>query len=164
MQQNRHFWFIAINNEAEKEVDRINMALEIAEQDIYVVGNSLVKEIVQYLLTRNTPKDIERASEIVSTFTTVGRANEASYASYQTSWWNSVEGIFMSVWNEEKVGRRSPMNFYPHRRWWQNCWYFLQHCYVSTGGGTGHTASTQYSEGLAPHSLSHYLDVALHCT
>ena len=85
---NREAWFTAINCGIQSEVATRKMNEEIEDQDVYVVGGSIIKDMITYLYNQERPHPvlaIERANEILTTVTTVGRANEASFASYKTS-------------------------------------------------------------------------------
>lgn len=82
---NFNAWLTNINSTIEHEVQLRKMKEEIEEQSTFVVGTNLIKKIVQHLFEQNSSVGVERANEIVTTFTSVGRANEASYASYKTT-------------------------------------------------------------------------------
>ena len=78
----------------------------------------------------------------------IGRGGEGGYASYPQCWWNIVENVFYTEWNEIKTRKQMPINAYPDMTSWKSDWYFIFWCYLLVGGGERHTTSPAYLEEM----------------
>lgn len=111
--------------------------------------------IVEYFMLKNTTQYFCKASYVVITLLTIGRAVEAGHASWAQSFWNSIHGKLFTKWNEQKTRRQSMMNFFPDFSDWRLDIYFLFAGYFILGAGSTATTEGWFREECEKRNIDH---------
>jgi hypothetical protein len=143
-------WYTDIRKALEKDINyRLILAGDSVESKAYPLGRFAVQNIIQHYLKKGNMEGVEKAVAVLTDFLSIGRGGEVGYATYAQSYWNEIEQVLYMDWNEPKVRKQNPMNFYPDYNNFRSDCYFIMCIYCIVGGGERHTVTGEFREEMA---------------